>query len=312
MEIDLHILRSQFETEDCFVRSLKSIRPFQLFKKIAYSDLVFGWFSSWHTFLPVLFAKISGKPIVLIVGGYDTASIKESSYGNQLVWYKRWITNWNIKQADALICNSNYIKQELHEINTYFSKKANVIHHGIQAIPYPTDSKSRIVLNIGNVSSENLLRKGILPFVETSKLLHEFKFIQFGKWRDDSYLTLKENAGKNCSILGLLNDEDALKWKQSASVYVQASSHEGFGMSVVESMQMGCVPVISKQGALPEVVRQYGIYLENNTKESIAEAILAADRKTDQERKEIAEFVNSEYSIEKRKNAIIQLVNKYL
>ena len=39
----------------------------RLVREVARSDLVFGWFASWHTFLPVLLARLMRKP----VGGRD-------------------------------------------------------------------------------------------------------------------------------------------------------------------------------------------------------------------------------------------------
>jgi glycosyltransferase involved in cell wall biosynthesis len=44
-------------------------------------------------------------------------------------------------------------------------------------------------------------------------------------------------------------------------VYVQASRHEGFGLSVAEAMLAGCFPVVSSAGALPEVVGDTGVVL---------------------------------------------------
>ena len=39
------------------------------------ADLVFGWWASWHTFFPVTLAWLLRKPSVLIIGGFDTASV---------------------------------------------------------------------------------------------------------------------------------------------------------------------------------------------------------------------------------------------
>ena len=55
----------------------------------------------------------------------------------------------------------------------------------------------------------------------------------------------------------MLND-----YYRRASVYVQASAHEGFGLSVAEGMLAGCIPVTTRAGALPEVVGDVGIQVD--------------------------------------------------
>ena len=54
-----------------------------LARAVARSDLVFGWFASWHTFWPVTLAWLMRKPSVLVIGGYDTANMPEIPYGVQ-------------------------------------------------------------------------------------------------------------------------------------------------------------------------------------------------------------------------------------
>ena len=54
-----------------------------LVRAVARSDVVFGWFASWHTFWPVTLAWLMRKPSVVVIGGYDTANMPEIRYGLQ-------------------------------------------------------------------------------------------------------------------------------------------------------------------------------------------------------------------------------------
>src|SRR5688500_7533861 len=61
---------------------------------VARSDLVFGWFASWHTFWPVTLAWVLRKPSVVVIGGYDTANMPEIPYGLQGRRLMRRVSRW--------------------------------------------------------------------------------------------------------------------------------------------------------------------------------------------------------------------------
>ena len=44
-------------------------------------DMVFIWFADFHSFLPVLFAKILNKKSVVVIGGYDVVKMPKLNFG---------------------------------------------------------------------------------------------------------------------------------------------------------------------------------------------------------------------------------------
>src|SRR5438093_13281517 len=84
---------------------------------------------------------------------------------------------------------------------------------------------------------------------------------------------MKSIASPNVTFTGFLSDERLLDLLRKTSVYVQASTHEGFGCSLAEAMLCGCAPVVSDRGAIPEVVGDAGIYVEPHNPRSIGEGI---------------------------------------
>ena len=62
---------------------------------------------------------------------------------------------------------------------------------------------------------------------------------------------------------GWLSDEELQDLYRRASVYVQASRHEGFGLAVAEAMLAGCVPVVMNVTAMPEVVGDAGVLIDS-------------------------------------------------
>ena len=95
--MDLQILREQWPVIERYERSPKSLNPIDIARAVSRADLIFCWFASWHSFFPVLFARMLRKPTILVIGGYDTANVSISGYGLQRGIVRRWISRTTIR-----------------------------------------------------------------------------------------------------------------------------------------------------------------------------------------------------------------------
>jgi glycosyltransferase involved in cell wall biosynthesis len=129
---------------------------------------------------------------------------------------------------------------------------------------------------VGKVSWLNLRRKGIEGFVRSARFLPTTEFQVIGPWMDDSIEYLKQIASKNVTFRTNVDDSELVETYRQARVVVQASYHEGFGCALAEAMTFGCVPVVTRRGALPEVVGDTGYYVEYGRLEDLASAIALA------------------------------------
>jgi glycosyltransferase involved in cell wall biosynthesis len=228
------------------------------------SDLVFGWFASWHTFWPVTLAWLLRRPSVVVIGGFDTACLPDIDYGLQQRRVMSRVSRWVMRRATRLVTNSHYSSREIEANVGIPAAAVRVIHHGV-GDPFgelPSGPRDRLALTVGIVERRNLERKGLLPFVRAAALLPDVQFVVAGKWIDDSVEELRAAAGDNVTLTGWVEDAELEALYRRASVYVQPSRHEGFGLSVVEAMLAGDIPVVSAAGALPEVVGDEGVVLD--------------------------------------------------
>jgi glycosyltransferase involved in cell wall biosynthesis len=134
-------------------------------------------------------------------------------------------------------------------------------------------------------------------------------FVLVGAWKDDAIEYLRTIATPNVTFTGRVSDQELQEHYQRASVYVQPSLHEGFGLSVAEAMLARCVPVVTRAGALPEVVGQCGEYVDSTEPSEIAKAIQTAMTYSDAARAMSRQRILDEFPMEKRSRAIEQIVN---
>jgi glycosyltransferase involved in cell wall biosynthesis len=313
VQIDRDLLAERFAVTEWHETGLVCLRPLMVRRAIRDHDLVFAWFASWHSFLPVVWARLTGKPSVVVVGGYDTANVPEAGYGSQRGGLRRLLARVVIHSASQLVANSQSAKREAVGNAAADSRRVVVIYHGVEPVPEgPQGGREHVVLTVGNVWRENLLRKGLLPFVQAAAFLPDVRFIHIGRWCDDGIDELRRLATPNVEFLGHLPDAELFHSYGRASVYVQASLHEGFGLSVAEAMSAGSVPVVTRAGALPEVVGAAGVYTDSNEPAHLAAAIRQALDVADGLRQAARTRVLAEFSLQRRRAALHDLVDRVL
>ena len=310
VEIDRELLKEHYVVTELYETNIRDVRPLQVRRAVEAHDLIFCWFASWHSLAPVLFACRLGKPSVVVVGGYDTANHPEAGYGLQRGGARRLISRRIIHNASHLITNSQASKRGAISSAGVDPEKITVIYHGVDPLFIgKPDGREPLVLTVGNVWRENLLRKGLLPFVQAAACLPHIKFIHVGRWCDGSIEELHRVATPNVDFLGYLSDADLAVLYARAAVYVQPSLHEGFGLSVAEAMSVGCVPVVTEVGGLPEVVGDAGVYISSQSPKAIAEGIRAAFDLDGEIRVRARERVRSLFSIEQRRDRLFALID---
>jgi glycosyltransferase involved in cell wall biosynthesis len=312
--IDRAILEELWEVEDLYQPG-RVPNPIKVAAAVMRADLVFGWFASWHTFLPITLAWILRKPSVQIIGGFDTANMPDIGYGYQQGGLRRWASRWIMRRAGRLITNSYYSRTEIAANTPIPPERVTVVHHGVPdpCGPLPDEvEREPLALTVGHLVKTTLMQKGHQPFVEAARHLPDVRFVFVGKWHDDAIEHLRGLAADNVEFTGWLSDEDLEALYRRASVYVQASRHEGFGLAVAEAMLAGCVPVVMDVTAMPEVVDGAGILISSQAPEEVAAGVRKALALGPEAHLRARERILSEFPLDIRREGIQRVVKETL
>jgi len=310
--IDREILAERYEIEDLYQPG-RWANPLKVIRGVLRSDVVFGWFASWHTFFPVTLAWLLGKPSVMIIGGFDTANMPDIGYGYQQGGIRRWASRFIMRRATRLATNSEYSLSEIERNTPIPPSRVRVIHHGVPD-PFGDEPgpKEREALTVGAIDRTTLVQKGQIPFVEAARLLPDVRFTFAGKWLDDAVEQLRGRAGENVTFTGWLSDEDLHSAYRRAAAYVQASRHEGFGLAVAEAMLAGCVPVVMNVTAMPEVVGDAGVLIESQEPAEVADGVRRALELGPDAARRARERILTAFPMERRRDGILEVVEDAL
>jgi glycosyltransferase involved in cell wall biosynthesis len=243
-------------------------------------DLLFCWFGSLR-FLPYMaLARLFGKRVLVIAGGYDVAAEPAINYGNMRGGLSKLLGRLVFRLATLTVAFSEASRRELEQNAQVPKARCRLIVLGFD-VDRPTQPvdlrvKRPIVVTVGIIDSTTMYRKGLLTVARMSRLLPDVRVLFVGKADANALAELEAVAGPNVRFTGFVSQAELDAIYQEAAVYVQASLHEGFGCAVAEAMLYDCVPVVSDRGSLPEVVGPCGYYTPPDDPAALAEAVQAA------------------------------------
>jgi len=92
---------------------------------------------------------------------------------------------------------------------------------------------------------------------------------------------LKATKGLDAKVIENIQHDELINLLKSTRVYCQLSYTESFGMTLLEAMSCGCIPVVTDRDALPEVVGDCGYVVPYGDVDATRKAILKAFKNRD-------------------------------
>jgi len=306
---DLLLLQQMYQVEELALTSLRLpkgplVSP-EVWRAIARNDLVFVWFNS-----PLaIIAKVLKKPCLLVGGGADVVNLPEIGYGVGLMpSRRRFLAKMGFRLASQVLLFSNSSRQSLQVFIGKRTQNFKTLYLAVDGDVYkPGSNKTSQVLTVGYVNINNLRRKGLQTFAAASCITPDIPYKLGGKVTEQAAIEIiKSVASSNLEYLGYLDDSQLLAEYQRARVYAQLSAHEGFGMALAEAMACECVPVVTAQGSIPEVVGDTGVYVVVEDPIAASEAIerVIKDSNSELLGKRARQRIIDMFPISKRKNEL--------
>ena len=210
----------------------------------------------------------------------------EYTFGNEGNFIKRTLVKFVMQKAfnisDLLIFISNAVKDSFDKKFNIKDKKTAIVYNGI-------DSKFLEEAKLKNEDMKNIIFVGRLTYVKGVNLLIE-ALKKIHEVNDNIKLTIVGEGEEKQNLINQVNELDlqnfvlftgrqanVIKWLDKADIFVYPSIwQEGFGISVVEAMARGCIPVAFNKGGLTEIIEsgKNGFLISNVNSDELAKQII--------------------------------------
>ncbi len=326
---DVALLESDYKiTTYCFKTKHKLLTPFAFIHQFFYLLLYFKKYeacvvqsSGYASYLPTLLGRIYKVPTTIIAIGMDCAKLPEINYGAHRSGLLSWFTKKSFLQAHKILpVHKSLIEQ------TYTYAKVKDVNQGIKAFcptittpivevvnGYHTEkwkvlkNRSERVensfLTVSMVTNEvGFQRKGLDLILEVAKLFPNYKFSIVGG------IHFIKEIPENVTIIAPVAQEQLLALYNKHEYYFQLSMFEGFPNALCEAMLCGCIPIGSHVSGIPDIIGAKGFVLTTkDTKELIS--LIKEAQESDFTSQEIRKRIVENYSLEKRKTALLNEIN---
>jgi len=270
-------------------------------KKKNYDLLHIPYFSPFTISLPL------NSKVPFTVTVHDLISIKYPHlYTKGIKGIIKWQIQKNLLKKSALIfTDSQASKKDILSITGYpkeiivtllaagegFKKIPNssmILKQTVKKFKLP----DRFVLYVGDVNCN----KNIPALVKACQDLDTCLVVAGKQAANQDYdkshpenqhlLFLQKTARKDNRIIlaGFLSHEELVAVYNLATVYVQPSIDEGFGLPVLEAMACGCPVISSNKGSLPEVVSHAAVLVEPTEKNIVSSMKMIFNSKLQREK----------------------------
>jgi glycosyltransferase involved in cell wall biosynthesis len=232
----------------------------------------------WHStfqfsdYIPILNNKIKIVITIHDLNFIYRTDISEEKKGKYIVNLQK-----RIDRADAIVCISNFAKNDLIKYCKLPREKIVTIYNGVNNLENPKLNSGSFfplrpfLFSIGTIKGQKNFHT-ILPLIKDNP---ELMFIVAGVLEDSAYLKKMESMFIDLGLtnhfkyVGQITEQEKSWYYHNCYAFLFTSLSEGFGLPVVEAMSVGKPVFLSQNTALPEIGGSEAYYFDNYSNESM-------------------------------------------
>ncbi|OJW80724.1 glycosyltransferase family 1 protein [Spirosoma sp. 48-14] len=185
-----------------------------------------------------------------------------------------------IDQSDAIICISEFTKNDVLTNCQVGDKPVHVIHNGVSKLPDSIEADAsqykpnrEFMLGIGYLNKKKNFHV-LLPLLQSNP---DLELIVIGCHDDPDYVTAMWQQAQQLGVTdrlhlpGMVSEAAKIWYLQHCKALVHPSLAEGFGLTVIEAMQFGKPVFLSPLTSLPEVGGEAAFYFPSFDAEAMQE-----------------------------------------
>ncbi|WP_298277023.1 glycosyltransferase family 4 protein [Ferroplasma sp.] len=171
---------------------------------------------------------------------------------------------YNIYNNANFLVNSNYTLQISRKLFPLLNIKPNLMRLIYIPVEYVENidlsiKDKNLVISIGRID----MRKNYEVLLRIAEKLKNYRFIIAGalnRGDEEYYRNLIKNKPDNVEIKANINEYEKIELLKKASIYIHLNRRENYGISILEAMSYGSVPVVPESGGPWEDIIEYGKY----------------------------------------------------
>ncbi len=237
----------------------------------------------WHaTYQNTHYMPLRNKKVKVVLSIHDLNFLydekKSVAKKQQYLQYLQQLIN----RADALVCISEFSRQDVMQHCDVGNKPLFVIHNGSNLLESPSlETKSYrprkpFLFSIGVLHRKKNFHV-LLPLLKQNTM----ELLIAGKHDDEHYISfIKERSRElgvedNLHLLGRVTEQEKSWYFNNCRAFAFPSISEGFGLPVVEAMSCGKPLFLSDRTALPEIGGDVSFYFRDFSPDHMQEVFTA-------------------------------------
>ena len=241
-------------------------------------------YSIWHaTYQDSYYLPFSNTKIKVILTVHDLNFMYDNSKSESKKQKYLRRLQMLINRADAIICVSDYGKNDVTFYCDVQNKPVHVIHNGTNCLQEPllfNNSYKPVkpfIFSLGTIIQKKNFHT-LLPLVQRDS---NMELVIAGRIDDNDYYNFILDAAEKMGILdnirlvGQITESEKSWYFNNCYAFAFPSSAEGFGLPVTEAMSVGKPIFLSQRTALPEIGGDVAFYFKNFSATHMKETFIA-------------------------------------